>query len=458
MKGDFTRITYNERNHYSLVLMQQGRVQVDADWNEQAIIQWLNLQKLAEDLIGEHGGPNDGFKIEPRLEGDSEVTSDFMIKRGRYYVDGVMCENSYPCPFTKQDNYPVPEGEGIQGQGIYLVYLHVWWRHITTVEDDYIREVALKGPDTATRVKTVWQVKVKALTEASPFADEIKGNYGFFKNLLGDDIKRSSARLMARVVSTLEAEEPCVISPESRYRGAENQFYRVEIHRSGQGYKENANIQQDEIATFKWSRENGSVVFPIRKLNGDSVTLQHLGRDSRFGLKEGDWVEVVDDVYELQGRTEDLFQVVAVDPVEMKVTLSGSPLYGRDLSRNPLLRRWDHSGDQACGGTVMIKEEEWVELEDGVHVYFSSPSSDEGEMSSYNSRDWWWIAARTATGDVEWPRDENGELVMQRPLDSGHRYAPLALVEFDASGNIVESNIGTKMISDLRRMFIRLWK
>lgn len=456
MKGDFTRITYNDRKHYSLLLVQQGRVQLDADWNEQAIIQWLNLQKLVEDLIGEHGGPNDGFKIEPRVEGDSEVTSDFMIKRGRYYVEGVMCENDDPCPFTKQDDYPVPEDEGIQGQGIYLVYLHVWWRHITTVEDDYIREVALKGPDTATRVKTVWQVKAtKDLEPGIPLTPEnIKENYEVFKELLGDETKRSTGMLKARAIVPDESEDPCIIPPDNRYRGAENQLYRVEIHRSGQGYKENANIQQNEIATFKWSRENGSVVFPIKELNGDIVTLEHLGRDSRFGLKEDDWVEVVDDDYELLGKAEDLFQVISIDLAEMQVTLSGSPHFGSDLSKHPLLRRWDHSAEENCGGTVIVKmgEDEWIELEDGVQVQFFQGESNGDKKVGFKSGEWWWIAARTATGDVEWPRDENGELLMQRPLDSGHRYAPLALVEFDVTGNIDGD------ISDLRRKFKTLWE
>ena len=38
MKGDFTRSTYDRHNHYRSVRMQQGRVQLDADWNEQADI------------------------------------------------------------------------------------------------------------------------------------------------------------------------------------------------------------------------------------------------------------------------------------------------------------------------------------------------------------------------------------------------------------------------------------
>ncbi|MCX6048065.1 MAG: DUF6519 domain-containing protein, partial [Chloroflexi bacterium] len=35
MKGDFTRSTFKPAKHYSSVRMQQGRVQLDADWNEQ---------------------------------------------------------------------------------------------------------------------------------------------------------------------------------------------------------------------------------------------------------------------------------------------------------------------------------------------------------------------------------------------------------------------------------------
>ena len=37
------------------------------------------------------------------------------------------------------------------------------------------------------------------------------------------------------------------------YRGVENQLYRVEVHRGGDA----------EEATFKWSRDNGSVEFGL---------------------------------------------------------------------------------------------------------------------------------------------------------------------------------------------------
>ena len=43
------------------------------------------------------------------------------------------------------------------------MYLDVWERHVTALEDDDIREKALGGADTTTRCKVVWQVKVDAV-------------------------------------------------------------------------------------------------------------------------------------------------------------------------------------------------------------------------------------------------------------------------------------------------------
>jgi hypothetical protein len=65
MRGDFTRNTFDPSMHYSRVLMQQGRVQLDADWNEQAAIFTHFLRALARDLIGPYGAPagSAGFQL-----------------------------------------------------------------------------------------------------------------------------------------------------------------------------------------------------------------------------------------------------------------------------------------------------------------------------------------------------------------------------------------------------------
>src|SRR5712692_1604042 len=159
MKGDFSRDTFDSVKHFSRVLQQQGRVQLDADWNEQAAILLHYLRTLAADLIGPFAGPDgsSGFEITRGIENDG-----FNIGAGRYYVDGILCENEQATPYETQKDFPILPEKLVTGAE-YLVYLDVWERHITALEDDYIREKALDGPDTATRIKVVWQIRAIAL-------------------------------------------------------------------------------------------------------------------------------------------------------------------------------------------------------------------------------------------------------------------------------------------------------
>src|SRR6186713_811094 len=90
MRGDFSRETFDPLRHFSRVLVQQGRLQLDADSNEQSDILLHYLRTLASDLIGGHGGPGVGFTI-GKLAGGPKP--DFSIAPGRYYVDGVLAEN-----------------------------------------------------------------------------------------------------------------------------------------------------------------------------------------------------------------------------------------------------------------------------------------------------------------------------------------------------------------------------
>ena len=51
MQGDFTRDTFDPTRHFSRVLIQQGRVQLDADWNEQTAILLHTLRTLTRGLV-----------------------------------------------------------------------------------------------------------------------------------------------------------------------------------------------------------------------------------------------------------------------------------------------------------------------------------------------------------------------------------------------------------------------
>lgn len=444
MKGDFSNITFNAQKHFRRVLMQQGRVQLDADWNEQTSILLHYLQNLTKDIIGAHGGPakNLGFALTTIHDSNKNFT-DLKIGRGHYYVAGILCENEKTSvTYKNQPNYQRPQDEKLPKLP-FLVYLDVWERDITTIEDPEIQEVALGGADTTTRSQIVWQVKIKDFSrEEYGITVEETRDYNTFIERLGKDIKPRTGLLSARVKksSSANSNDPCTISPNARYRGIENQLYRVEIHQGSNSSKH---------PTFKWSRDNGSVIFPIQHLSGNTVTLEHLGRESRFSLKVGDWVEIVDEDYVLQGRTEPLLQVDKIDPIERKVTLKGSlpANIGQNPEKYPLLRRWDSPGEIPV--TVPTTNDGWIELEDGIEVKFQA-------NGFYKSGDYWLIPARTATGGINWPtkkvKDENGNLVTVpeelRPRSVQHYYAPIAI--------IAESRNGRPEVHDCRLKFYQL--
>ncbi len=423
MKGNFSRDTYHREHHFSRVLMQQGRALVDADWNEQTSSILHYLRTLAADLIGPHGGPGDGFKVTC----DPDLKNDFVIGRGHYYVEGILCENdSAPggnnAPtYNEQPDYPLAKDldeARLKSGRSYLVYLDVWERHLTHLEAEHIREVALGGPDTATRARIVWQVR------ATEEPSEALGNASC-TDLLRTVVDERPRSLQARARVAAPSDDPCIIPPEARYRGAENQLYRVEIHRGGEGGGSAGD------AAFTWSRDNGSIVFGLRALQGSTATLDSLGADDHNGLKEGDWVEVVDDISVLRFAPHPLLKVDAVDRVRFEVRLAVPPdvklpVFNESSATHPLLRRWDQGSD-----VLAVQEGKWIDLEDGVQIFFEP----DGE---YQTGDYWLIPARTATGDVLWPTSSsthNGtEPQTLPPHGIAHHYAPLARISLDASG------------------------
>lgn len=442
MKGDFTRNTFNSEKHFLRVLMQQGRVQLDADWNEQTSILLHYLQTLATDLIGPYAGPsgdNFGFAVSPG------ETGDFKIGKGRYYVNGILCENDQDdITYFKQTDYPLSKNDDALEDGNYMVYLDVWERHISYVEDDDIREKALNGPDTATRSKVIWQVKAYPLTYQYAYCHQ-GGSL-----LTNDVLALSEICMSARAKQGQPVNQPCLTEPEAQYRGAENQLYRVEIH--------DGNIDETgkpRTPTFKFSRENGSVIFPIKSLKPDAasstplVELEHLGCDDKLGLSVDDWVEFIDDSVDLHNKAMPLFRVQAIDAVDRKVTLSGATNVTFDLNKHPFLRRWDQKNANKVNtdGVINLTTGDWIKLEDGIEVKFSIP--DAGRVGR---GDYWLIPARHVTGDVEWPKltDDNGNVIKDAennpipkelsPLGTIHYYAPLAIINVNGDRGVIVSS------------------
>ncbi len=432
MKADLSRDSYHRQHGYARVLMQQGRILLDADWNEQVAILLEQTRMLAADLIGPHGGPDDGFKITC----NDDLLCDFEIGWGRYYVEGIACEllHEQHCPpqytpepirYTTQPDYPVAEGDKaeLKPGGRYLVYLDAWERHMNHLQADGIRELALGGPDTATRAKIICQVKAVALDK--------EGNQELGCNALLDALVRDKLNLprclRARAKVDMPSEDPCLVPPNAQYRGPENQLYRVEIHEPG------AVGGAKGQATFKWSRDNGSVVFGLRSLQGAIATLDSLGPDQARGLKEGDWVEIINDVSELTATPWPLLEVSAVDRVSAEVTLlvpegMTLPVFDEGADSHPILRRWDQGS-----GAIAVQESKWIELEDGVQIWFE-------QGGDYKTGDHWQVPARTAIADILWPQETGPDGTpwpkALPPRGIQHRLAPLRQIELDESGQV----------------------
>src|SRR5215203_3361168 len=90
MAGDYTKFTFRPGKDYSGVWKQQGRVDLDADWNEYVEIADRRWRVETVDIIGRCVVPNttpDAFLLTVAGPGSLEIGT------GRMYVHGLMAEN-----------------------------------------------------------------------------------------------------------------------------------------------------------------------------------------------------------------------------------------------------------------------------------------------------------------------------------------------------------------------------
>jgi hypothetical protein len=409
MKGDFTRWTFRPEKHYHSVLKEQGRVDLDADWNEEGAIVSHRVETETIDVVGPSGAPvgDAGFVLSPSGGG-----ANLSISAGRAYVDGILCENDQPVLITAQPDLPGFKLPTTAGN--YIAYLEVWLRHITALDDAGIREVALGGPDTCTRAKTVWQVGLLPVKQAGIACSTAVQEWT-------DLIAASTGMLAAQAQPDTTQADPCLVPAKAGFRRLENQLYRVEIHDSTAGKE-----------TFKWSRDNGSVtaawLAPQSGQPANTIRVSSAGPDGVLGFAAGQWVELTDDVHDLNFQPGTLVELTGVtaniltydpDPTHAippgPVTYPQSPDPKTYPDIHPRVRRWDSAA------VMPVEPGKWIDLEDGVQVNFSK--------GTFATGDYWLIPARTLTADVEWPVDSSGNPVPQSPKGIQRHFCRLAVVQ-----------------------------
>lgn len=409
MYGDITRSTFDPDNAYSSVRFQQGRVLTDADWNEQRDIELHDERRLRGHVIGDRGGPVDdvGFAV-------TATGSSLGIGIGHYYVDGICVELAEPLTL-----------EGLpDGDDHHLVYLQVWERPVTAIEDPTIREVALGGPDTATRTRVDAQVRLLPVTTPDPTPD-CTSEYPEWTALeVG-----GTATVQARALRSDTSESICAVPETAGFTGLENRTYRVEVH-DGNFVPDGA--APGATATLKWSRENGSVVaaWTADPAGGVTVQVDRLGPGGTEGFARGDWIECTNDVLDAAGQPGVLAEIDDLSGASSLVLRDEGGLAAAlaevyEATTHPKIRRWDSAG------AVDVAPGEWVELEDGLTVRF-----DDGTL---RSGDFWIVPARTAilpgTRDrqIDWPVASDGEPEALRAHGPQRHVARLALVRHDGS-------------------------
>jgi hypothetical protein len=443
MSGDYSRKTFEPRRDFSGVLMQQGRVQLDADWNELVGIISRRLRAETIDIIGRGTVPTetpDGFKI--------EISGGVLtIGRGRIYVDGLLAENhgksplefdsvlaeqrgTLAVPYNEQPYFPnaATVAPAPTEGGPYLVYLDVWQREVTYLEVPDLIEKAV-GVDTTTRLQTVWQVRVLADVGGNVACDTPDDQVPGWLDI----IHPSDGRLSTDAVGVVTEEDPCVIPPSGGYRGLENRLYRVEIHDGG----------TSGTATFKWSRDNASIATSVTAITAlDKLTVARAGRDNTLRFSVGDWIEISDDFLEFAQQPGLMCQIKDVDDATQIITLTAAlptgtfptdPQGNTDPQRHTRIKRWDQNGKvtdtnnnllvdlDAPGSKGLIPVPAHgtsVVLEDGVQITFDTPTS-----GTYRVGDFWCFAARTADASVE-------KLVEAPPRGIHHHFCRLAIVTF----------------------------
>ena len=412
MAGDYSRLTDRTRKRFSALLMQQGRVHLDSDWNElvDEVTRRARLQSL--DTFGAAAVPRttpDGFLLS--IPAGPPVPLDVTIGAGRCYVDGLLAEafagervDGAALSYLHQPYLPSPPPIGAAG----LFYLDVWLREVTWLEDPDLLEVALGGVDTTTRVQTVWQVKFLGGGTSGGAPDCATDLDALFP--------ASAGLLSTRAVQPATPDDPCLLPDSGGYRGVENRLYRVEMHAGGAA----------AAASFKWSRENASIATVVQKIEtiagASTITVERIGRDPVLRFQQDDWIEVQDDARELTGQAGAMARIVAVSEADRTLALDRllpASLDASQPARHTRVRRWDHrAGVDATTGTIPAASAigTWFALEDGVEIQLALATA---VAPAFHVADTWSFAARTADASVE-------VLTQAPPRAIEHRYAPLA--------------------------------
>jgi hypothetical protein len=263
MAQDRSRSAFDVRQpkHWSSLQAQQGRLLSDDDWNEADAIIQDDTRHTRVHVIGPAGSPDDGFRLaNPRVAATGAI--DFDLSPGTLYAGGLRATLEAPEAFTLQRDWLQQTAAARPAvdvaERIDFAYLEVWQQPVTAVEDDELQEVALGGPDTSVRVRTMRRVRLHPNVATESCAAAWASLVASLGGLSAENERLDNATLTIGFVPNAgPATDLCSPAAQLGYLGAENQAIRVEL---GAGN------------TFLWGYDNASPLYRVQVTTDPSGT------------------------------------------------------------------------------------------------------------------------------------------------------------------------------------------
>jgi hypothetical protein len=429
-----SRDAFQPTKRYAAVGMQQGRVMLDDDFNENERIRLEEERRVNLDVIGPAGSPDGGFVLSSPRKGTSDGV-DFDIGKGTFYLGGLRLWNPSVATFQQQDDWlqqaSADRAGPVEGQ-VQLAFIEAWQQPVTATEDAELFEVALGGPDTSTRLRTMWRVQLASVDGSdcpTAWKDLVTGWTKLGYGTVDATGERVHDATLAVGYYQGQTGDLCTPAIGGGYLGAENQTIRVQMTSS---------------STFTWGFDNGAPIYRATSggTSNDVITLGTYPRDQAHWPSPGQLVEILpygarlpndEKLAEPRGVFARVASTYDPDHHTFSITPGLDPAFGNAyLGRGdasdlgPLgyyVRVWDRGDDLSSADELGIGTD--VQLgETGVQVTITGTSLVAG--------DHWVISARPKTPTTFVPWDlKTG----RPPHGERHFFAPLALVKWHADGS-----------------------
>ena len=261
MTSDRARVTFDPSRRYHGVVAQQGRVSLEADWNEAQAIAGAELTARTLDVVGRVGSPDRGYEVTLVTDDDGDVTGDLLISAGTLYVGGQRLRVPRDVRYAEQPDWADREGDplwrapAVPQHRHELVYLLAREQEVSAVEDPALRDVALGGPDTTQRLRIQPRVvrhPTAALTWEAAWGQLIEEQWRP-RGFAVDEASRSLVPVARLQVTGWTADGMGQPADQGGYLGPNNQLIRVQI----------ARVDDDGVPVLVWGYDNASFFYRL---------------------------------------------------------------------------------------------------------------------------------------------------------------------------------------------------